>query len=122
MDITILKNKNYKKNDYIINKYKFICIENKFSEDILNILYNRFGIIWWYLSSLDKKEIIDLYKNLNEFKKQFEINEFQNELDAKNYLINQKNINNNNILEINKYQIFWDINFKKQKLLYSYNK
>jgi len=117
MNITILKNKNYLLNNYIINKYKFVYIESEFSEEVLYLIYNYFGILWTYTNiTTFEKRVTYLYKDQEDFKQQFEIKKFNNNLEAEKYLKNNgvNSLENKYVLELNRYQIFWHLNFIKQ--------
>ena len=124
MNITILENKELSKNKEFINRYKFLYIEAKFSEEMLEILYSKIGVSWRSIpTNFPEREIDTSYTNsLKNFKSQFKIYEFDNEKSAKKFLekMGEQNFNNK-ILEFNKYQIFWFTNFAKQKQKYAYS-
>lgn len=121
MDITILKNKNYLKNKKIINKYKFMYIEGKFSYEIMQIFFNMFGFTWKWKEQEFIKIILET-DTLNNFANQFEVYKFDTEISAKDYLIKECRISLEDkiIFDINKYQIFWFLTYKKQKEIFSY--
>lgn len=121
MHVTILKNNNYLKNKKIINKYKFIYIEGKFSYDIMKIFFNMFGFTWKWKEQEFIKIILET-DTLNNFINQFEIYKFDSEISAKKYLTEKCNtsLEDKMIFNINKYQIFWFLTYKKQKEIFSY--
>jgi len=118
--ITRLLNKNYLNNivpDGLIRKYKFIYLDHDNNENLYNIIYKRLGIIW--SSEGSDIRIKYVYKDMQEFMNQFDIHEFKDIYEATEYIYDKNTINNylniENILYINKYQIYWDDFFLKSK-------
>lgn len=125
MNITVLENNDFLIDEAVVNKYKFLYIESKFSEEIMEILYSRIGINWAWVSAQDfSKKIINSNLTLEHFKNQFKIYEFIDDISAKKYLKEkyQEDLNNKKILEFNQYQLFWFTNYSKQKNKFGYSR
>lgn len=123
MNITVLENNDFLIDEAVVNKYKFLYIESKFSEEIMEILYSRIGINWAWVGAQDfSKKIINSNLTLEHFKNQFKIYEFIDEISAKKYLKEkyQEDLSNNKILEFNQYQLFWFTNYSKQRKKFEY--
>jgi len=114
--ITRLQNKNYIDNiispDFI-KKYKFIYIESSYKEEMLHMIYGRLCIVWNY--DQKNKKLIHyeyLYGTLHDFLHQFNMEEFKDIYSATEFMYNENTINSylnmDNILYINKYQLYWD--------------
>lgn len=124
MNITVLENNDFLIDKAVVNKYKFLYIESKFSEEIMKILYSRIGINWAWVRAQDfSKKIINSNLTLEHFKNQFKIYEFIDEISAKKYLKEkyQEDLSNNKILEFNQYQLFWFTNYSKQRKKFEYS-
>jgi hypothetical protein len=114
--ITRLQNKNYIENTIssdFIQKYKFIYIESNYKEEMFNMIYARLCISWNY--DKENKYLMHykyLYHTLHEFLNQFNIEEFKDIYSATEFMYNENTINSylnmDNILYINKYQLYWD--------------
>lgn len=114
--ITRLQNKNYIENTIssdFIQKYKFIYIESNYKEEMFNMIYARLCILWNY--DKENKYLMHykyLYHTLHEFLNQFNIEEFKDIYSATEFMYNENTIssylNMDNILYINKYQLYWD--------------
>ena len=118
MNITVLENNNFLIDEAVVNKYKFLYIESKFSEEIMEILYSRIGMVWtWVNAQSFLQNVVNPNFTLENFKNQFKIYEFTNDISAKQYLKekSQEDLNNNKILEFNQYQLFWFTNYSKQR-------
>ena len=125
MNITVLENNNFLIDEAVVNKYKFLYIESKFSEEIMEILYSRIGMVWtWVNAQSFLQNVVNPNFTLENFKNQFKIYEFTNDISAKQYLKekSQEDLNNNKILEFNQYQLFWFTNYSKQRKKFEYAK
>ena len=101
MNITVLENNNFLIDEAVVNKYKFLYIESKFSEEIMEILYSRIGMVWtWVNAQSFLQNVVNPNFTLENFKNQFKIYEFTNDISAKQYLKekSQEDLNNNKIL------------------------
>ena len=123
MNITILENNNFLIDEAVVNKYKFLYIESKFSEEIMEILYSRIGMVWtWVNAQSFLQNVVNPNFTLENFKNQFKIYEFTNDISAKQYLKekSQEDLNNKKVLVFNQYQLFWFTNYSKQKKNFGY--
>jgi hypothetical protein len=123
MNITILENNDFLKDEEVVNKYKFLYIESKFSEEIMQTLYSRIGVIWtWVNARSFLQNVLNSKFTLEHFKNQFKIYEFIDDISAKQYLKekSQEDLNNEKILVFNQYQLFWFTSYSKQKKKFGY--
>jgi hypothetical protein len=123
MNVTVLENNNFLIDGAAVNKYKFLYIESKFSEEIMEILYPRIGIVWtWANAQSFLQNVLNSNFTLEHFKNQFKIYEFIDDISAKQYLKekSQEDLNNEKILVFNQYQLFWFTNYSKQKKKFGY--
>lgn len=123
MNVTILENKNFLENTEVVNKYKFLYIEAEFSNEIIEMLYYKIGFSWTYVDDKFNKTENFYAKTFKDFKNQFIIHGFNDEISAKKFLKERSKDNSNNkIFEFNKYQVFWFASFKKQKKKFGYTR